>query len=1664
MEVTSSISTKSPTKDQLECYRDLVKRGRPLSALEAAEQDHGPSNQWTDIDLLVLAIRCLWQQGRDRDSDALTYRIWRKYQGDARIIPYFLITLFSRRGPLKAWEEYQRLESDGFPGDADQQYLLCIKADILSAFRDFRAAEQAMAEALTLGKADWVLMRKAQLLHESDRHEEALSLAERIHRESPGSLNAARLYASFLQRDDQNQKALDLLLSYREQSQSMLLAFQTCQLAVEMRAFPEALESIRGAEALATGECPAYLRRGLNNAWADLYCSWGRYEEALPYLEQKSPYHASLKASISVRGEDHSRKILELPFVQQRHMTCAPASIASVLKFWGEDISQDEIAREICYNGTYTHDQRVWLNRRGWHVIEFDLNFPQLKQLIELGIPVLLSTVEPGNSHLQVIAGYDEATGTYILRDPMSPRLVEMLVKESEVYYASSGPRCMVAVPGGEAGRVSDLGLAASELYDGMYRFREALESHQHEKAADILAQLNTADSDHRITLNCKLEMAYHNRDDRRALACTEQLLEKYPEDVNFQLGKVQLLSNLGAASASLEFMEQLEAAGKADFLILSRLVDALRFDHRNQERVQQILEQLIKRRPLHPQTLYALAGVTWDSGNYARARDLYRFVTCLEDTTESYASSYFKAERFLQQTEAALDFLRDRVNRFGKKSSGPVISLFHALDALEKTNEGLEALWNGIEQRPEDGDLMLFTARRLLRLNRIEEASALAERAQPHINKIRHLEIVAEVAAHQLDREKAVSLWRQVLEAEPLNYDASHTLVQLLLEQDKYAEAIDYLDRKIGEFPGNYQLQKMRLNALAEDDVDRIEEGYRQLIQTHPDDNWAYIKLSHLCGQRFKLEEALEYASEATRISRRDAQAWTQLGRTYALSQQSADAQRAFKQAIELDCDCTQAYNPLLQTVHEVGQKKQLLKFIHDRLIHDVTFGDGILCYGDIAKQWLAPDELNAFLHSAMEQRPDLWQSWLALVSGYCEQGLLDKANDTIRLAIRRFPLVPRLHLELAEILRLQGNSAAAISTVEEVIALNPFWSQPYTRKADLLESDGRYDEAIEVLRRAIQRLPEDSVLYVYLADLLAKRERDQEAIEALVKSLQFSPFYGWAWEKLAALCGKTGQVSLIRERMQATRQSFPNNAVLAKLDAESRDALSERLEVLADFIRHHPRNVELVDLYARSLAEASRFREALEICSGEYWDHETPLDLRARHAWLINKQGNTRLAIEEIQKVTESAPHYYTGWWMLANWALDEEQKDLACDALEQCRRLRPNDANALTFVAESLQRAERSSEEITPVIQRAFTLAPSDSYIGLTYLDQLIEDELWEQAGEILNLVKLHNVDAFILTRELQIRAGAGAAPNILLSLWSTLLTSRDANDWVVHTGWQLLRDAGLTGDATSIVLERHNQGEPIHEHAGYCLAAEQIGTSGLGTFEKNIASFDQPDAFTQRMLECYLDRLVREERLPGRNRARLEHLISDHCDNWGTYGLLLCQKAHWHHARSWFSNWESFEEPSPWMLFLASMSFREAGSYEEGAAAMEAAYQLPADHYRGDIVCWHSLDQLLLKGECSGNDLEYIDRGNLTALAEYALRLCEALMVLGTNDFSSKYKDVSPKLRFAQQRYQSVCNNQAAKRAKKLAHRRIKASLQVDGLLRKLYWSWMISNHF
>lgn len=119
--------------------------------------------------------------------------------------------------------------------------------------------------------------------------------------------------------------------------------------------------------------------------------------------------------NLEYRFEGQGNYIKGVPFFPQEENYCGPASMAGVLGYWGDNISQEEAARDIfipALKGTVTVDMVNYPRKRGFHASAYKGSLENLKEEVDKGHPLILY-IHMGiplvpRRHYMVAVGYDE--------------------------------------------------------------------------------------------------------------------------------------------------------------------------------------------------------------------------------------------------------------------------------------------------------------------------------------------------------------------------------------------------------------------------------------------------------------------------------------------------------------------------------------------------------------------------------------------------------------------------------------------------------------------------------------------------------------------------------------------------------------------------------------------------------------------------------------------------------------------------------------------------------------------------------------------------------------------------------------------------------------------------------------------------------------------------------------------------------------------------------------------------------------------------------------------------------------------------------------------------------------------------------------------------------
>jgi tetratricopeptide (TPR) repeat protein len=1546
----------------------LYERGQYLKAHTAATA-FGPLKDWAGTDAQVLAGRMAGNLGAPRLAAWLHRRAWRGAPEHPQAIGYYARQRLASRGPLAAWFFAARFAGYGdLPGATPGLHAdwLSILAEIAAQLRDFHRADQHIAAALKLAPDDpWLHVAQASVFEAEDRYEDALAAAEQSLALRPWFRPAVQTKAHLLELRDRAGEARSLLRAAREQIESGGVVWQLADLEIE-GGDPQV------GRALLDMDLPALyplmeerLRRALDEQRADAAYRCGDIAAAIAFGERSgSPFHARVSSNLQAAGPEARRVLLPVGYVRQHHVTCAPATLSAISRYWSMPADHLEIAEEICYDGTPAQSERRWAEQAGWLVREFSVDAASAIALIDRGVPFTLTTTSADAGHLQAVIGYDTLRGSLLIRDPFYSSLGELLMDEGLARLADFGPRGMALVPAAEAHRLDGLDLPDAGRYDDLYALNVALQVHDRERAQQAYEHLRSGAAEHRLTLIARFTLASYDGDEMARLEAVEALLGKYPESETLRVWQLGSLDGLERREARLDALRTLSRrpGGHPIFKVLHAAT--LMPDSREHLRAERLLCRAIRDRPDSAWAYHLLGHLSLGDGegDAARGLSLLRFATCLEDKDEGYAASYFSSASQAGQQRQAFGLLRDRVQRFGRQSSQPARTLHWALEQADRVDEAFDLLEDALDRHPEDGGLLCYAADVFARFGDLDRADALQAAARGRVARSVWLRSAAGLAGYRGDAAAASRHWQAIVATEPLATDAQAALVRTLADSAGPEAALAHLRETCQRFAHHLPLHALWVSWLRDGDTRETEAVLRHILGTiNPRDAWTLRELALCLAEQNRLDEARRQAELACEIDPRSAVGTGILGHVHRLAGDRAAAADRFRAAIRRSADYEPAIFGLMGVSDSPAAQWKALEDLRAELQRQPGIGAGVLAYRQVAQAVLAPERLLEVLQALHAARPEIWQTWSALLMQHLE---LDREGAAKVLAVgmtERFPYMPRAWLDRAQLHQALGEREDAIRCLERALSISPGWGWAARELAGLHWSfRDDLDAARAVLERAIRYVPADPENHVALARVLWAQSEPATAIERLSQAIRLAPGPVEPWDLLIDWCGSQGEaagvpLALARDITQRRPFDAAGWLHLARILGDDVD-MAERLAAIDRAIALDPRDVNAHDRRAVLLVEAGRFDEALAACAPPALGDRLPHTLAGRAAWVMACQGRLEDAVRHMRAVVDAEPDYFWGWGELSEWT--EVLGDTAgmLEAAERLTGLAPGNPYVLGTLGDAL-RLSGDATGAREAYQRAILVEPEYHYAGIVLCAMEIDAGDLDAAEEAVRLLAAGNASPMVTVGYQAMLDARRGRREAALEGMRRLAVDPDVatNNFYLRRACEAINDAGWGQPLLDLFDEVARTNASLPPNLGPLwlhLAAEEQGWDAAAAVVDRL----RLQGRIARQASVVFMKLLRDAETQAGN-ARLRAYLREEAAwlaedpwTWGHAAWAYTTLGDSQACIDWTDDWQAHPGVQPWMLANRLHSLLDLGRDDEARAlSLEALAieEVPAD---------------------------------------------------------------------------------------------------------------------
>ncbi|MBS0658298.1 MAG: tetratricopeptide repeat protein [Verrucomicrobia bacterium] len=1547
-----------------------------------------PPEGWRHPRAQVQASRIIGWLGGPRRRLALLSRAWRESRGrDLEILLPRLFHLEALRGPLAALEFVWQHTLPETASAMVRANWLAAHSGLQAQFRDGEQAEQLWAQALAVAEPDaWRWVDRSRALVALDRLEEAVEAVQSARALSPDYAPAVMQAAGLQTLIGEDEAALALLAeAYARAPYASYLEMRAAVL-LELDRPREALEAIERLPA----ESP-YLERaereGRTRQRSYAHYRLGEWEAAAQAASEAGhEWHTRFADRLRVAPPAAGHRLVwPVAYLRQRVRTCGPATMAGLLRYFGRPVAQDEIARQIWYEGTFDVDERRWAEAAGCVVREFRLDSASGRALLAAGIPFALSTRQAGSAHLQAVIGFDTFRESWILRDPYDRGFTEVMAAEFLQRQAAHGPRAMALVPVEREELVAKLraaDLSEAAAYDAIYRLRLALQRHERTEAGREAEALEVAEPGSRLAWQARRELAAYDGAEAEELAAVEALLRQFPDDGTLRVAKLGLLLQLAREPEAAAWVEVCGAERWSESKDVSGLVifwrrkaEELAADARQHVEARRWQRLLLRFQPLEERVLQAYGELLWTAGQREESVRLLRLAACRSGAGEGTWRALFAALRVLGREPEMLTLLEARFARLGDASADPALTLAWARRERGELAAADAVLEAGLARRPDDGVLLLHMAETCARDGRIERARELLERAREKSRPADWLRGAAQVAGCAGALTEALGHWRALVQIQPLAASAQEAVARLLAETDPAGPpvALAWLDEQVRRFPHSLPLLSCRYEwHRGHSPADVAEAALRDLLAAHPRNAWAWRELALLLAHGTRGAEALAAAEQAAEIEPHFAASALVRSSVLLALGRPAEAAEAARRAVRLNVEHPTALRSLLECVAR-EQMAETLEWLGERVLAESRGGDAVLAFREAALPHWSPERLLEFARQAQARRPELWQSWLVLAQQQAALGKPAEARALLRQATERFDRNPRLWVELAEVEQELGETAAQIESLRRSLALSPHYAYASRVLCLTLLAQGRSEEARAVLEQAIALAPLDPQNLLVRSNFEWGAGATDATIASLERALQLEPGLDAAWSQLTE-CSRRLGVPHDQRVARALAEARPGETRSWLLLAEVLRAPGERTEALAALERAlalSPRSQVGHDHKVRLLAEDGRFDEALAAAAPTVFGPTTPLPLRGRAAWVRAQRGDLAGARQAMQALVEEDPGYHWGWERLAEWA--ERMGDHAAvqAAAAQLARLEGDEPMALAYRADArLAQGDRAGAKED--LRQALRLRPSYDWALLRLQELEVEDGALEAAAALQEqLGQLRGGDDFrTLVGAIRLGCARGDFPAVE-AVFRTLVRQPAAATVPIGPAVRMIVERWGAKQAGQLCADGCRL-EGVHPGCAAAWAEVRWRNAPL-TAQFEIGPLTRTALGTDILAESLRGLGERRSRvhlwlLTQRFRQQLE----SGTETWGQAVYALVHTGAPRAALRWAEGWRRYPNAEPWMLYNAALAYRLVG---RGAPEIhEAALARVADRSTAEHWRWLAFERALARKPAAAQEAQ------------------------------------------------------------------------------------------
>jgi tetratricopeptide (TPR) repeat protein len=365
--------------------------------------------------------------------------------------------------------------------------------------------------------------------------------------------------------------------------------------------------------------------------------------------------------------------------------------------------------------------------------------------------------------------------------------------------------------------------------------------------------------------------------------------------------------------------------------------------------------------------------------------------------------------------------------------------------------------------------------------------------------------------------------------------------------------------------------------------DVPRSTAALERTLKAAPDDVPTMIWLGGSALDRGQPDDAEPLFAKALSLQPRSVAARYGLGRTLLAKQDYARAAENLEQALALDGKASIIHYPLAMAYRGLGDPQRAESHLQQRGTLPVKPDDPLI------------KELDELLQSALtyEVRGDTASN----------KGDWAAAAAYLRKAVVLAPERASVRRKLGTALFYTGDRGGALEQFQEAVRLAPAFALAHYSLGVIHEEMGRHQQAIESFSAALQSEPANVDARLGLADALRRTGRLEPSLSQYEQILKIDPRAVRARFGYAAALIRLKRYQEARSHLVASMDLYPDEMAFARVAARLLAAAPDdrvrdgrrAMAIAKVLLSWQPRNIELAETMAMTLAEAGQYADAV-------------------------------------------------------------------------------------------------------------------------------------------------------------------------------------------------------------------------------------------------------------------------------------------------------------------------------------------------------------------------------------------------------------------------------------------------------------------------------------